>query len=76
MAPGTTLESYIFFITFEWVHWASVLQYTMVKSPAKDKHFSLLGPFVSYEENEKLRIRHLDPYSQHYIFFVTYEWAK
>jgi hypothetical protein len=48
----------------------------MVKSPAKDKHFSLLGPFVSYEENEKLRIRHLDPYSQHYIFFVTYEWAK
>ncbi len=31
----------------------------------------LLGPFVSYNENEVLK-----PYSQHFIFFVTYECAK
>jgi hypothetical protein len=35
-----------------------------------------LGPFVSYEENEELRIRSLVPYSQKYIFFVTYELVQ
>jgi hypothetical protein len=36
---------------------------------------SLFGTFVSYEENEGLRIRSHRPYSQHFISFVIYEWA-
>ncbi len=45
----------------------------------KEKKFynnDLLGPFVSFEENEVLRIRPLVPLSQHFSFFVTYEWAQ
>jgi hypothetical protein len=34
-----------------------------------------LGPFVSNEENEMLRIWSLDSHSP-YFFFPTYEWAK
>ncbi len=40
------------------------------------KHSSLLGAFVSYEENEVLRIRPQGPYLQHCIFFLTYEQAQ
>jgi hypothetical protein len=36
---------------------------------------SLLGPFVSYEEIKKLWIQSKELYSQHFILFVTYEWA-
>jgi hypothetical protein len=42
----------------------------------RDKHTSLFNPFISYEENKVLWIRPLGPYSQLYIFFVAYEWAK
>jgi len=42
---------------------------------AMDKHSSLLGPFISYEENEVLLIW-LQLYSQDFIFFTAYEWAK
>ncbi len=31
-----------------------VLRLTWLELLAKDKHFSLFGPFVSYEENEEL----------------------
>jgi hypothetical protein len=31
---------------------------------------------VSYKENELLWIVHLESYSQHFIFFETYEWAQ
>ncbi len=37
------------------------------------KHYSLLDLFVSYEETEVLWIWPLGPYSQNFIFFVTYE---
>jgi hypothetical protein len=37
---------------------------------------SLLGTFVSYEENEMLQIPSLGPYLQQPFFFVTYEWAQ
>ncbi len=40
------------------------------------KHSSLLGQFVSYEENEVLWIRPQGPYSQRFIFFITYELAN
>jgi hypothetical protein len=36
---------------------------------AREKHSSLLDPFVSYEENEVTD-------SQHFIFFVTYKWSQ
>jgi hypothetical protein len=39
------------------------------------KSSSLLDPFVSYEENKVLWIHLQGPYSQHYIFFVTYVWV-
>jgi hypothetical protein len=32
--------------------------------------------YVSYKGNEVLWIQTLGPYSQHFIVFVTYEWAK
>jgi hypothetical protein len=44
-----------------------------------DKCSNLLGLFISYEGNEVLWIQPLGPYSQHYIFFITYEsahWPK
>ncbi len=44
-------------------------------SPAKCniQHASLLGPFMSYKGNEVLWIRPLEPYLQHFIFFITYK---
>jgi hypothetical protein len=41
-----------------------------------DKHTSLLGAFVSYKENEVLCKKPMSQYSQHLIFFLTYEWAQ
>jgi hypothetical protein len=42
---------------------------------ARDKWSSLLGTFASYEEN-KVLLHMLGPYSQHLIFFITYESAQ
>jgi hypothetical protein len=38
-----------------------------------NKHYGLFGQFVSYKENEVLWIRPLGPYSQDFIFIVTFE---
>jgi hypothetical protein len=43
---------HIFLVTFEWAQEARMLQYTRFKRWAKDKHSSLLGPIVSYEEDK------------------------
>ncbi len=48
---GSYSQHFIFFVTCEWVQQARVLQYTRLERLARDKHSSLLGPFVSYEEN-------------------------
>ncbi len=53
-----------------------LLHYTKLERVAKNKHSSLLEPFVSYEENEVLWIRAQGQYSQHFFFFVIYEWAQ
>ncbi len=37
------------------------------------KHSSLLGEFISNEENEVLCMWYQGLYSQHFYFFVTYE---
>ncbi len=41
----------------------------LVVKPCKDKHSILLGPIVSYKENELLWIQSLELYSQHFIYF-------
>jgi hypothetical protein len=53
-----------------------VLHYTKLERLARDKHSGLLGQPVSYEENEVLWIWPRNLYSQHFISFVTYEWAQ
>jgi hypothetical protein len=45
-----------------------------VKIKSWDEHSSLLGLFISYEENIVLWIQP-GAYS-HFILFVTYEWAQ
>ncbi len=48
----------------------------MLKLISYDKHTSLLGAFINYEENELLWKKPMSQYSQHFIFFLTYEWAQ
>ncbi len=33
-----------------WAQKASVLQYTILEELARDKHYSLLGPLISYKD--------------------------
>ncbi len=46
--------SFIFFVTNKWAQKARMLQYTRLERLPVDKHSSLLGSLVSYEENETL----------------------
>jgi hypothetical protein len=50
---------------------ARLLHYTIQEKLSRDKPSSLLGPLVSYEENEVLWL-----FSQNPIFIITYEWAQ
>ncbi len=43
---------------------------------ASYKHSSLLGPFLSYVENEVLWKWLPQPYSQNFIFFVSYKYFQ
>ncbi len=65
-----------FFVTYKWPQEARVLQYTSLEMRAMDKHYSLLDPFVSYENDDLLWIQPQRSYSQHLFFFITYEWAQ
>jgi hypothetical protein len=51
-ASGTIFTTLIFFVTLEWTQKARVLCYTTMESLVRDKHSSLLGPFISYEEKK------------------------
>ncbi len=42
------------FVTYKWAQLVRVLHYTRLGRLAMDKDSSLLGPFLSYEENEGL----------------------
>jgi hypothetical protein len=53
-----------------------MLHNSRVEWNANSKHCILLVPFITYEENEVLLIRPLVPYSQQFIFFVTYVWVQ
>jgi hypothetical protein len=73
---GPYSQHFIFFITYEWAQQARMLDYTWLEKLARDKHYSFLGLFISCNENGILCIWDLGTYSQHFIFFVTYDWAQ
>jgi hypothetical protein len=45
---------------------------TRLEKLAKDKHSSLMGPFVSYKESAV----NIPPEVAFTIFFITYGWAQ
>ncbi len=47
-----------------------------VERIARDKHNSLLGPFVSYKENKILQMQPIESYSQNSNVFQAYKWAE
>ncbi len=58
---GTYWKHFIFFMIYESVQKARLLHTVKLERLDKDKHSSLLGPFLSYEENEVLWIQTLVP---------------
>ncbi len=69
-------QHFIFFVTYKWVLKARVLVLAKPFWNFAIQCPSLLGPFVSYVENDALGIWLLGPYSHHFIFFATYKWAQ
>jgi hypothetical protein len=57
----------IFFVAHWWAQYKLECHIILVS----DTHSCLLDPFVSYKEN----VVNMEPYSQHFVFFVTYEWT-
>jgi hypothetical protein len=53
-----------------------MLLYNRLEMLVRDKQSNLLDPFVSHAKNEVLWIHTQGPYSQHFIFFVTYQLAQ
>jgi hypothetical protein len=51
---GPYSQHFIFLVTYEWAKQARVLHCSGLESLVRDKHSSLLDPFISYEENEVL----------------------
>jgi hypothetical protein len=49
---GPYSQHSIFCVTYKWVQKARVLHYPRVERLARDENPSLLGPFISYKENE------------------------
>jgi hypothetical protein len=76
MAAGTVFTTLHFLLNLRIGPKAGLFQNTKLKRFTSVKHSNLLGQFVSYEENEVLQIWQLVPYSQHSIFFITYESAQ
>ncbi len=74
--PGQYSRHFIFFVTYGWAQQARALYYSRLERLAKDKHSSLLGSFVSYNEIEELWIRPLWHCLQHFIFFIAYKYTQ
>jgi hypothetical protein len=47
---GPYSQHFTILVTYKWVQFAKVLHYNRMEKLARDKHSSLLGPFVSYKE--------------------------
>ncbi len=52
LAPGVVYTTLSFFVTYEWAPKARVLTTLGQKSLTWTKYPCLLGPFISYKENE------------------------
>ncbi len=48
-------QQFIFFATYECAQEARVYNYNRLEKLAMDKHSSLLGPLICYDENEVAR---------------------
>ena len=70
---GLYSQTFIFLLTCEMGPIDYLLHYTKLEMFARENCSSLLSPFVSWEENEALWIWFQGPYSQHFIFFITYK---
>ncbi len=69
----------VIFTTFHFHHnllMDPISQNITLHQAGKDKCTSFLGQFENDEENEVLWIWLLWLYSQHIIFFITYEFAQ
>jgi hypothetical protein len=53
-----------------------MFHYTTLKSLGLYKPSRLLGPSVSYKLNEVYSMWFQQPYLQHFIFFIAYEWTQ
>jgi hypothetical protein len=65
---GSCSQYFIFFVSFR----PKKLRINRLVRLARDKYSGLLGPFISYEENEVFYIWTMGSCSQHFIYFVTY----
>ncbi len=72
-ARGTVFTTYQFLCNLQMSPTSQSFIPSRPFQPSVIKHLIFLGPFISYKENEVLLIRYLQSYSQHFIFFVTYE---
>ncbi len=48
-----------------------MLHYINLEKQARNKHASLVGPFMSYKDNDVLLKKNYFLYSQHFIFFLN-----
>ncbi len=53
---GPYSSHFIFYVTYKWAQKSRVSHYTKLERFAIDKYYCLLGPFVSYVENEVIWI--------------------
>ncbi len=68
---GPHSQHFFFFAIYKWPEQDRVLHYTRRERLVRDKHSSLLAPFVSYEENEVSQASNVIK-----IFSVTYDYLK
>jgi hypothetical protein len=72
---GAYSQHFIFFVTYEWPSKLGCLYVTKPFWPGLMLQSNLFGKFISYEEIE-VRAWSQGPYSQHFIFFLTYKWLN
>jgi hypothetical protein len=73
---GLYSHHFIFFITYKWAQYTTVVQYNRLERLARDKYSTSLGLFLSYEETKVLGVCGQGLYSQDFIFFETNKWAQ
>ncbi len=69
-------QHFIVFVTYKQAQYVRVFVTGKHLKLGVMQQSSLLGWFISYIENKVSWIQPLGPYSQHFIFFVTYKQAQ